>query len=380
MSILASITPNLPKVLIDSDRITSTATTISTQVIAPTIRSKLFPGILNQRTLDLMVGLGNIPEAARSWRRDVGEAFNDSRFFATSSDLYNGWLPILRQWAIADKERMPELFSRLNTPTTAGIMFGVGATSARLEADRKTQLNLRRIAFLILAGANDAFVADLSGLQERLIDLLDATASSSPSSMTRADLYLVVRALVLKTSAVHLASFWPSITSELYDILSSAFPTRAADPQNNSSSSNSLNSLLQAAKLLETLLMLGPEDFQMQSWLFVADTTDAVYRPAHQRSVALVDELAEALDADTQTQPVSIAIADVVPGQGRKPLLTARAVRNVPRELLLAKVLRPFFRQLSIHAFESTYGMAGADVEACREDLIEDLFDDGTLV
>ncbi len=85
-----------------------------------------------------------------------------TRFFASSLALVQSdWLPILKQWTMSDKERMPEILSRITPPTTAGIVFGVGATSARLEADRKTQLNLRRVATLVLASAYDTFVTDL---------------------------------------------------------------------------------------------------------------------------------------------------------------------------------------------------------------------------
>ena len=50
------------------------------------------------------------------------------------------------------------------------------------------------------------------------------------------------------------------------------------------------------------------------------------------------------------------------------------------REELVDKVLRPFFRQLSIQAFEGTYGMQKGDEKACFDDLVRDLFDDTTLV
>ena len=85
-------------------------------------------------------------------------------------------MPVLRSWVLADKERVPEILSRLPYPSTAGL-FGVGASSARQEADRKTQLNLRRIALLILASAKDAFVAHLTALQGKLVDLLQMPLS-----------------------------------------------------------------------------------------------------------------------------------------------------------------------------------------------------------
>ena len=373
--VLAIIFPNLSKILVDNDRVSATTTLISTQVLTPTFRSKSFPENLSRQTLDLLMAFTNMAEAAKSWKKDATEAFNHPRFFSSPAYLAeDGWLPILRQLALADKDRMPELLSRLTTPTAAGLVFGVGASSARLEADRKTQLNLRRIASLILAVTNDAFVASLPSLQEKLTELMNATTTSSPSSVTRAEVYMVIRALVLKTSAIHLSSLWPTINSELYDILSSSYPAESGEMPE-------VTCLLQACKVLDTLLTLGLDDFQMQEWLFITDTTDAVYRPSNYNSTALIDELAEGLDFSIDgSQTYTNGLVSTTHNGKRKPLLTARVTKGVSKEEMMGKVLRPFFRQLSIYAFESTYGMEAPDWKACMDDLILDLFDDSTLV
>ncbi|MCJ1250740.1 hypothetical protein MMC30_007968 [Trapelia coarctata] len=375
ISVLAAIAPNISKVLIDPDRITSMATMISTQIIAPIFRSKTFPENITECTLELMIALGSIPEANRTWKRDVSEAFNDSKFFSSPLDLaQQKWLPVIRQWSLADKDRMPELLSRLTSPTSAGIMFGVGASSARLEADRKAQLNFRRIAFLILTTANDTFVVNMATLQEKVVDLLSASAASSPSSTTRAEIYMVIRALILKTSAPHLASFWPTINAELYDAISSAFPGHSTDIY-------SVGCLLQACKLLDTLLTLGLDDFQMQEWLFITDTTDSVYRASNSKPVAMIDELAEELDSGPDASYFADSSTTSLPhGFKRKPLLTSTATKDVPNDEMMEKVLRPFFRQLSIHDFESTYSMDAPDWSACFDELMADIFNYTTLV
>ena len=338
-----------------------------------------------------MKTMSRIPEASRIWRKDVADAFNDPKYFHTSSlDLVrDGWMPILRQWALLDKDRMPELLSRLSSPTSAGIMFGVGASSARLEADRKTQLNLRRIATLLLSADTDTFVVNLSGIQEKLVDLMGATASSSPSSITRAEIYMVLRALVLKTSPVHLAPFWPIVNAELYDALGSLYPAESTA----SKDTYGTPCVLQAAKLLDTLLTMAPDDFQLREWLFVTDGIDAVYRPSDWRPVALVDGLAETLDSGAGAPHSAGVVNPLIGGalqqqqqqqqqqQGlRKPLLTSAVVGDVPTDGVVDRVLRPFLRQLSINAFESTYRMEAPDREACCDDLLHDLFDEGTLV
>jgi len=146
--------------------------------------------------------------------------------------------------------------------------------------------------------------------------------------------------------------------------------------------------LLGAAKLLDLLVCVAPEGWQVHEWLFVTDTIDAVYRAeGNGRLVAMVDEVCEELgavsipfrDGEVQTQTVG-GISGA-----RRPLLgtpggISDEVGLERKDELVAKVLRPFFGQLSIYAFESTYAMGQVDVEACVEGLVKDVFDERTIV
>ncbi|KAL8698712.1 MAG: hypothetical protein Q9224_001725, partial [Gallowayella concinna] len=375
VNVLAAIFPNISKILVDSDRITAASSTVSAQVIVPTLRSKSFPQNVTLRFLDLLLSLTQVHEASKTWRKDIADAFMDPRLFCRHSHelVDSRWLPLIRQWIVLDKDRMDDFVSRLPSPTSAGIMFGVGASSARLEADRKAQLNLRRVATLLLAASSDSFVENIRTIQEKIADLLTATAASSPSSAIRAEIYMVLRALVLKVLPVHLALLWPLITKELQEAISSLFPGRGRDKYN-------MHCAVHACKLLDVLVLIAPEDFQMRQWLFITDTIDAVYRPQGLEPRALVDELAEDLDASAGTSQSATIPAHGVQSGGRKPLLTTEVLEGIPNEELLNRVLRPFLRQLSINAFEGTYSMTGFDWQASYEDLLLDLFDERSLV
>ncbi|TEA16559.1 Protein dopey [Colletotrichum sidae] len=383
VAILASIVPNLPKILVETDRVLSAAGTISASVIGPAFRAKAFPETVSKNTLDLVQELSRLPHNQKTWKKDVGDAFNDARFFSSSVQLVRSdWLPLLRQWTMSDKERMPELLSRMSPPTTAGIVFGVGATSARLEADRKTQLNLRRTSTLVLASNEDAYVTELPLILDKVVELLAATATSSPSSTTRAEIYMLVRALVLKTSAVHLAMIWPVINAELHAAIASVV---APDHSTASDTYNNL-SIVQACKLLDLLVCVAPDDFQLHEWLFVTDTIDAVYRSTNYQPVALVDELSEELgamgvSASLQSNPAAHLAAS---SSHRRPLLGPGGINDEVsierKDELVGKILRPFFGQLSIFAFESTYAMAPLDREFCVQGLLKDLFDERSVV
>ncbi|KAA8570395.1 hypothetical protein EYC84_002685 [Monilinia fructicola] len=106
VGILASIAPNLPKILVENDRILSAANTISSSVIGPTFNSLGFLTLkshgekISEMHSTILVSLQN-----------------------NISLIESDWLPLLRQWTLSDKERMPELLSRLVAPSTAGIVF-----------------------------------------------------------------------------------------------------------------------------------------------------------------------------------------------------------------------------------------------------------------
>jgi hypothetical protein len=390
ISILASVVPRLQLILTDSERIGAAASSISTSVTGPTIRAKTFPSNIDKTFLDLLFQLTKLPQGAKAWKKDVTDALNDARFFTMPIDLVEGrWTQILRQLSIADKDRMPDLLSRITAPTTAGIVFGVGATSARMEADRKTQLNLRRIALLILSSDQDTFVPNIRGLEEKIVELLAATPTSSPSSATRSEIFMVLRTLILKTSSVHLAPLWPIINSELQAAILSIVPTnRDGGREEKEREKYDIESVVQACKVLDTLITLSPDDFQLHEWLFITDTIDAVYRPASIAATSLADEVAEALG--------SVSLDSHLPthshadggrgGELRRPFLDpilealeeeGTSLEDLPKQVVAGRVLRPFFGQLSIWAFEGVYGMKDVDKVAVERGLLGDLFGDG---
>ncbi|KAL4932619.1 cellular morphogenesis regulator DopA [Aspergillus undulatus] len=373
LSILATSMPAFSTTLGDLDRINTAVTGISTNVIGPLIRARLFPNNLNGNFMTLLQLIAKIPQAAKIWKKDVAEAFNDQRFFGSHVDLVKGgWMNLLRQWVLVDKDRFSEIMSRLTPPATAGIMFGVGASAARLDADRKAQLNLRRISLLVLSANDDYFIAEMPALLQKLEDLLGATASSSPSSATRAEIFMVLRALALKSTATTLSQFWPLLNSELQEAISAISSGDQQELYNP-------YSLLQACKLLDTLLVLAPDDFQLLEWLYVTDTVDAVYPPERFEPTALADEVSHNLGVrwSTSSDPAKDS-TDLHRGV-RHPGLTADWIRETAKDEIVDRVLRPFFDQLSIHAFESTYSISSPDLEACRDDLLADLFNESTM-
>lgn len=377
VTILTSIVPNLPTILVENDRVAKVVSDISTSVIGPTFRAKAFPDNVSKNLLDLLQGLTKISQGNKLLKKDISDAFNDPKFFNTQlSLLRDSWLPILAQWTQSDKERVPELLTRISAPTTAGIMFGVGAASARQEADRKTQLTLRRIALLVLASPEDAFTPNVPQILEKTVELLAATPATSPSSTTRADVLVLLRAVILKTSPVHLASLWPVVNGELTASLSSLLPSA-----NNKEHYNNAG-IIQACKLLDQLVDLDPDDFQLSEWLFICDTIDAVYKPSTLPLLqSLTDEINEALSQSSLTIPPLPSVIQVDAPQRTlflDPLIEAleqeegAAVLDMTRSELVNRVVRPFLGNLAMNAFEARYGGGEPDWKGVWGSVVKD--------
>ena len=370
----------------ESDRLVAVIVNVVSNIIAPRFRSRQFPQNLTSPTLSLLLKISSIQNASKAWRKELADPFNDPKFFSSPLRIVeDGWLPLLRQLALSEKALLPELLSRLSPPTGAGIMFGVGATAARLEADRKAQLNLRRMACLLLSVEYDTVMAHLGLLQAKLEELLTASSVSSPSSITRAEIYMVIRALVLISSTGQMASFWPMVITELRAAFSSLYDGNE-DP---SSRTYSKYSLLQAAKLLDVLLLTNLEDFQPQEWFFVTDTVDAIYRPGDWEPGALIDELAQSSmeNVDLSKSPgTPLAVGNTLAGLAeedrsfRRPWLSGEQTRALAEADIPRGLLRPFFGQLSIYVYERIYSLSDADMGACKADLLADLFNEHTIV
>lgn len=383
--VLCHLITNLEVVTDSQDRIVALVNNITTSLLTPLFHSKAFPSSINPSALEILLHISKKAPTAKTWKKDVLDAFSDPRFLQSPFHLIKeSWLPVLRQWCFHDRERMPELISRLTPPSTAGIMFGVGANAARLEADRKTQSALRRACILLLSTPADVHAAHMPHFEEKLAELLTATASSSPSSAIKSELLMLCRALTLSINAVHLAPLWPIINDTLQSALSSLLPQTV---KKDSSFTNL--SLLQACKLLDLLIGLSPEEFQLHEWLYITDTIDAVYQPTQYQPPALADyvsgelgvaNLDDSVAVLTPPMPTSEAASTSKAPLSSNIAVDARDAKVMAKEDFARLVLRPFLSQLSIHAYESVYNLEALDVEASRDDLLRDVLDLSTMV
>ncbi|KDQ15544.1 hypothetical protein BOTBODRAFT_65254 [Botryobasidium botryosum FD-172 SS1] len=343
--IATRVLPNVRRVLLEGDKIASVCTNIAYYIVNPAMKSKTSHTLdVEAVILDILREMSKIPSASKAWRGPVSDALNDNRFFNTSPKMSGNWRPLVRALMDADRQGFAELIGKVGTASATNIF-----TNREYEM-RLRSLNLRRLSFVVFSGEKNQFLTQLPSIQEKLVDILRTTVVA-PSVHSEA--YLCMRVLLLRLSPQNLSSFWPVILNEMLRVFEQIIVSPPAD------GSEDLPLILSACKLLDLLLVLRTEEFQVHQWMFVTDTVDAVYRPDSWEPEALLDQLAEVI-AD---------LPALVPDSKGKA--KAKPPISSIRELL------PFFSHVSIASYESVYASAGGNVdwEAIESGVLEEMFE-----
>jgi len=301
---------------------------------------------------------------------------NDNRLFTCSGESAIPWKSIIKCHFDADKTAAPELLAKVATAPSANIF-----TNREYEMLVRS-LNLRRLSLVLFAAEKNHFITLLPTVQEKLVEIL----KNVTTPVVQCEVYLCIRVLLCRLSPHNLTSFWPVVLTELYRIFDGVMSELPVD------GSEDLQLILAACKLLDLLLVLQTEEFQMYQWIFITDTPDAVYRPDNWFPEAMMDQLAEIagnlpvaelplpnLTGTTSTtnnghltQNIDIDLHSNNANLRRPMLAGIRGIDSI-RDLV------PFFSHVSISSYESVYAGAGngggIDWEAVENGLLEDMFD-----
>lgn len=192
----------------------------------------------------MLVELVKVPGSNKAWRREVYDSFNENAFFTISPEQASKWKLILRTFTITDKERVVDFISKISAATSSIL---------RSSRDQDRLINVRRLAMIVISGDLDQFIGHTSAIREKLMEL-GRTASIDP---IHGEVFLLYRALILRLSPIHLVVFWPMMVSQIQMIFSQILD------QAGIVSKEQLPLFFEACKLLDMMLVVGSEDFQL---------------------------------------------------------------------------------------------------------------------
>ncbi|EJC98757.1 uncharacterized protein FOMMEDRAFT_170958 [Fomitiporia mediterranea MF3/22] len=353
------VLPNLRRFLIENDKILAACNNIVYYVLNPVLRSRSSRiADIDDIYITIIEQMSKIPAAVKSWRSPAVDIFNDNKFFSVAPPSGLKWRTIVKTLIDADKAAFGELLGKITSTSSANIF-----TNREYEMQMKAQ-NIRRLSFVLFASEKNHFLTQLPAVQEKLVDLL----RSSGAPVVESEVFLCIRVLICRLSPYNLSSFWPVLLSELIRIFSQVMAEAPSD------GSDALQAVLAACKLIDLLLVLQTEEFQIHQWMFITDTVDAIYRPDDWFPEAIMDQLSEMvgdLPATDLRRPSGFALPDAMSSNGgRQPLLSS------VKQIDSIRDLAPFFAHLSIMSYEGVYASAGAvDWEAVESSLVTDIFD-----
>ncbi|GME75884.1 unnamed protein product [Ambrosiozyma monospora] len=175
---------------------------------------------------------------------------------------------------------------------------------------------------------------------------------------------------------------WPTIYTELQSIFQYIYNVLAdhhieEDPSAPSDDNDNLlkrldNKLvLEACKLLDVILLLKPEEFQLSDWLFISNTTDSVYRETSLPVLGLIEKIGNLRSLRIGSIKSVIRVSATVGTNNnlKKPLLLG--VKKIDQVF----ELKDFFDKLAIFNYENHYSMRDYNEKTIQDDVFNDLFD-----
>lgn len=339
------------EIIQDQDKVNTAITSIVVNLLAPQIKSKSIKK-LPRKTIDLMTLIGD-QYPNKAWKTLVFDIFLDNNFFSGDVDE---WKPVIRAWIFNDKEKFSELVFRV-TPSVQSTASNIFIWNEKSEVENKV-LTLKRISYLMMVQPQDFFLVYLESLFEKI----EYSLSISCPIVFRTELLTLFRVITLKFSELHLLPYWITLEQDLINVFGSLLSKSRKELQ--SLTFEELNLVLGSCKLLDQLLLLRFDEFNLNEWLFVTSQPDVIKGTDKNTINALIDKIAEEVDPILNKEP---PIRVKQPEDPLQPLLLGvKSLNNIAN-------LRTFFESLSFISYERTFGLYPVDVKSCEEGILEDL-------
>ncbi|ODQ67677.1 hypothetical protein NADFUDRAFT_50096 [Nadsonia fulvescens var. elongata DSM 6958] len=397
---LIIIVPGLSTILPESDRLVNCLLSIVNNVLTPILRSKNFPKGVTPSILVLLSKVVSVStNSSKVWKSLVYDIIFDARFFelsvASGTDIKlntNPWLSIIGKWASVDRERVNNDIIAKIVPSSSSHSTLFGATGWSEQDKAMRRISLKRLAFVIIACENDKFLLNLPEIFGKFEQLMNMSLTHNDWAIF-VEVFGCLRAILVKTSPVHLTPAWPLIYSVLQtlfeNILVSLTQMRKVQDDNiakNDANDLDLNEneelrnatgvppsvLAAACKLLDVILVLKLEEFRLHAWLFITDNMDAIFPSSDSKPVGVIDKIASLSIGTVDVGEKAVGYKPVaLPESGlHKPILSGIN----PLSIKKFASLQPFFGSLSIYDYEGMYALNEPDTQSCLDDILKDLF------
>nr|XP_026690200.1 protein dopey-1 isoform X2 [Ciona intestinalis] len=367
LNVLAQVLANLLDVIYGSeekDKIVPVLTPVMTNV-TPYLKNHSANNAPSYKAaVRLLSSVSGYQQTRRAWKREAFELLMDNDFFRMPLDCAIEWGNVVDHLMTHDATTFKELMVRIGLTRNAATGPSLNIFSNKEQELEQRAMLLKRLAFVIFSSDTNQYQRHLPEIQERLSESLKLHQVPA----VQAQVFLCFRVLLLRVSPNNLQSLWPSIVTELVQVLSQLEQQLTLHSFENDSLRNSdfdnptatssgggilfsgqtnissvysqekwMAMYLSACKLLDLILCLQPTQlchFKLFRWSFVGEpgeNVDDVY-----------DDVTNSKPAeDGSTHNSTTNEREFVPHCVRIKRLLARKSTNGGRKLVNVEAMRP---------------------------------------
>jgi len=157
----------------------------------------------------LLMNLSQYSYTKKAWKKEVFEQLFDAGFFQVDLSTLRSWKIIIDNMLTNERSiSFRDLLNKINT-------FQIGLFISKEQEYEQRAMLIKRFAFVIFASEKDQYNRYLPEILECISDLLKLP--QIPILYTQ--MFLFLRVLLIRISSKNLISFWPTMMSELIQVL-----------------------------------------------------------------------------------------------------------------------------------------------------------------
>lgn len=377
---LNEVVPYIEEIIGDHDKTSICFTNIIGGLSSFLLKSGSIPfNKLQSYVIDLLVTLSETQSCTenKAWKSLCYDILNDSEFFNISKDYVGKWNILMRNWLSNDDTKLVDMINNKlifshSTANTSNLLFNWNDEADILNGNIPM---IKRINYLLLINEKDLFINVIRTLINKIDDFIKAFRQMTNYCLLESWILVLSRTIVSKFSESHLTDLWTVLNksmfyvfNETYQKASEPIGTDDDDDKTEVAEDDVFNRVfLEQCKLLDVLVLLGNEDFQMSQWIFISDSMDGIFKSSpDENDVGIVEKLSKCQKTLKNTS--AIGSGTDIETNKKVPML-----KNITH-ISTFMDLKRFFSMLKIKKYENDYEIKEIDYDSITEDIFADLF------
>lgn len=373
---LIEIVPSMKSLITENDKLITIFSNIINGISGHINKSgNISFDTLSPYIVELLATLSSndICKEIKIWKNFVYEILNDSGFFKMNTENLSKWDIIMKNWILNDENRLNDIinskltFLTSSTNSAGTLLFNWNDEAEILNGNIPY---IKRIIYLLLINEKDTFIGLVSNLINKINEFFKAFRQMTKYCLIESWILTLLRCLVLKFNESHLINCWTLLNKSMFYIFNEVYQEEIGEEGEEGEEKKDNNEILifnkvflQSCKLLDVLVILNQEEFQLSEWIFISDNIDGIFKSIKDgNEIGIVEKLSKRPGSS------SANLKFVVSKDKKVPML--KDITDINNILELKR----FFSMIKINKYETEYDLLDIDYSSIEKDIFNDLF------